>query len=55
MNTIKPKRGLKSFFPSDKGPIDNYQLGHDGRIEYLAAQIGTDHLARGIYTSIKNL
>lgn len=46
MNT-KPKRGLRSFFPTDKGPIDSYQLGHDGRIEYIVAEIRAEHLAKG--------
>lgn len=48
MNT-KPKRGLRSFYPTDKGPIDLYQLGHDGRIEYLSADISTDHMIRGYH------
>jgi len=46
MNT-KPSRGLKSYYPTDKGPIDTYQLGHDGRVEFIGAEIGVDHLKKG--------
>jgi hypothetical protein len=35
------------LYPTDKGPIDTYQLGHDGRVEYLSAEIGVDHLNKG--------
>lgn len=50
-SNIRPKRGLRSFYPTDKGPIDLYQLGHDGRIEYLQAQIAVDHLTKGQLSS----
>lgn len=46
---IKSKRGLRSFYPTDKGSIQSYQLGHDGRIEFITAQVSTDHLYRGTW------
>ncbi|CAL8126410.1 unnamed protein product [Orchesella dallaii] len=45
--SIKSVKGLRLYYPTDKGPIDAYQLGHDGRVEYLAAEIGVDHLDKG--------
>ncbi|ODM96176.1 hypothetical protein Ocin01_10507 [Orchesella cincta] len=45
--SIKSVKGLRLYYPTDKGPIDTYQLGHDGRVEYLAAEIGVDHLDKG--------
>ncbi len=45
--SIKSIRGLRSYYPTDKGPVDAYQLGRNGRVEYLAAEIAVDHLNKG--------
>lgn len=45
--SVKPIKGLRSYYPSDKGPIDTYQLGRNGRVEYLTAEVAVDHLSKG--------
>lgn len=45
--SIKSIRGLRSYYPTDKGPVDTYQLGRNGRVEYLVAEIAVDHLNKG--------
>jgi len=54
MITIRPVRGLRSFYPSDKGPIDTYQLGYDGRVEYVSAEIKSTHVNQGLITTNYN-